>query len=100
MQATDIHIEVYQKKVHLRYRIDGVLRDIKVPDDIYYIEPAIISRIKIISTLEWWNTVFPGRPGKGKTAEWPGGGLKISIIPGYFGENVVIRILPAQPAGL
>ena len=97
MQATDIHIEVYQKKVHLRYRIDGVLRDIKVPDDIYYIEPAIISRIKIISTLDVVeHRISQDGRVKVKLQNGQEADLRISIIPGYFGENVVIRILPAQ----
>jgi len=97
MQATDIHIEVYQKKVHLRYRIDGVLRDIKVPDDIYYIEPAIISRVKIISALDVVEHRIPqdGRV-KVKLLNGQEADLRISIIPGYFGENVVIRNIPSR----
>ncbi|MDP2044062.1 MAG: hypothetical protein Q8K15_02695, partial [Candidatus Omnitrophota bacterium] len=52
MRATDIHIEIYSDKVVSRYRIDGVLREMRVPPDVYYIEPAIVSRIKIMCHLD------------------------------------------------
>jgi len=97
LRATDIHIEPYMNKIHLRYRIDGILREFKVPEDMYYIEPAIVSRIKIMSNLD---VVEHRIPQDGRTKVRLQGGqevdLRISIIPGYFGENVVIRILPTQ----
>jgi type II secretory ATPase GspE/PulE/Tfp pilus assembly ATPase PilB-like protein len=48
-RATDIHIEPYRGKVRLRYRIDGVLRNVDVPPAIRQLFPAIISRIKVLS---------------------------------------------------
>jgi type IV pilus assembly protein PilB len=97
MRATDIHLEPYQKKMHLRYRIDGVLREIKIPEDTYYIQPAIVSRIKIISKLDVVEHRIP-QDGRAKVRLQDGQevDLRISVIPGYFGENVVIRILPTQ----
>ena len=84
-------------KVHLRYRIDGILREFKVPEDMYYIEPAIVSRIKIMSNLDVVEHRIP-QDGRAKVRLQKGEevDLRISIIPGYFGENVVIRILPSQ----
>ncbi|MFH1413935.1 MAG: ATPase, T2SS/T4P/T4SS family [Candidatus Omnitrophota bacterium] len=97
MRATDIHIELYQNKVHLRYRIDGVLREMKVPEDISYIQPAIVSRVKIMSHLD---VVEHRLPQDGRAKVRLQGGeevdLRISIIPAYFGENIVIRILPTK----
>jgi type IV pilus assembly protein PilB len=97
MRATDIHIEPYMNKVHLRYRIDGILREFKVPEDIYYIQPAIVSRIKIMSHLDVVEHRIPqdGRT-KVKLQDGQEVDLRISVIPSYFGENVVIRILPSQ----
>ncbi len=97
LRATDIHIEPYLNKVHLRYRIDGILREFRVPEDIYYIEPAIVSRIKIMSILDVVEHRIP-QDGRTKVRLQDGQevDLRISIIPGYFGENVVIRILPTQ----
>lgn len=95
MNATDIHLELYQHKVHLRYRVDGVLQEMKVPEDIYFIEPAIVSRIKVMAHLD---LVEHRVPQDGRVKVRLQGGqevdLRISIIPAYFGENVVIRILP------
>ena len=97
LRATDIHIEPYMNKVHLRYRIDGILREFKVPEDMYYIEPAIVSRIKIMSNLDVVEHRIP-QDGRTKVSLQDGQeiDLRISIIPAYFGENVVIRILPTQ----
>lgn len=97
MRATDIHIELYQNKMHLRYRIDGILKEMKIPEDIYYIEPAIISRIKIMAALDVVEHRIPqdGRV-KVRLQNNQEVDLRISIIPAYFGENIVIRILPTQ----
>ncbi len=97
MQATDIHIEFFQNKVHLRYRIDGILQEIKIPEDIYYIQPAIISRIKIMSRLDVVEHRIP-QDGRVKVRMHNGQevDLRVSIIPAYFGENIVIRILPTH----
>ncbi|MFA5092811.1 MAG: ATPase, T2SS/T4P/T4SS family [Candidatus Omnitrophota bacterium] len=97
MRATDIHIEIYVDKVVLRYRIDGVLREMKMPQDAYYIEPAIVSRIKIMCHLDVVEHRIP-QDGRAKVRLLDGQevDLRVSILQGYFGENVVIRILPSQ----
>lgn len=96
-RATDIHIEIYVDKVVLRYRIDGVLREMKMPQDAYYIEPAIVSRIKIMCHLDVVEHRVP-QDGRAKVRLLDGQevDLRVSILQGYFGENVVIRILPSQ----
>jgi type II secretory ATPase GspE/PulE/Tfp pilus assembly ATPase PilB-like protein len=95
-RATDIHIEPYRGEVVLRYRIDGVLYDAKVPPQIKHFLNAIISRIKIISNL---NIVEHRLPQDGraivKTLEQTLD-LRISTLPTPYGESVVIRILPTQ----
>ncbi|MDD5108533.1 MAG: ATPase, T2SS/T4P/T4SS family [Candidatus Omnitrophica bacterium] len=97
MRATDIHIEIYVDKIVLRYRIDGVLREMKMPQDAYYIEPAIVSRIKIMCHLDVVEHRIP-QDGRAKVRLLDGTevDLRVSILQGYFGENVVIRILPSQ----
>ena len=95
-RATDIHIEPYRGEVVLRYRIDGVLYDAKVPSQIKHFLNAIISRIKIMSNL---NIVEHRMPQDGraivKTLEQTLD-LRISTLPTPYGESVVIRILPTQ----
>jgi len=97
MRATDIHIEVYADKVVSRYRIDGVLREMKMPQDAYYIQSAIVSRIKIMCHLDVVEHRLP-QDGRAKVRLLSGQevDLRVSILQGYFGENVVIRILPTQ----
>lgn len=97
MRATDIHIEFYQNRVHLRYRIDGILQEVKVPEEIYYIEAAIVSRVKIMAQLDVVEHRIPqdGRV-KVKLQDGREVDLRVSVIPAYFGENIVIRILPTQ----
>ena len=97
MRATDIHIEIYGDKVALRYRIDGVLREMRMPSDAYYIEPAIVSRIKIMCHLDVVEHRIP-QDGRAKVRLLDGQevDLRVSILQGYFGENVVIRILPTH----
>ncbi|MFC1658528.1 ATPase, T2SS/T4P/T4SS family [Candidatus Omnitrophota bacterium] len=95
-RATDIHLEPYRGEVVLRYRIDGVLYDAKVPAQLKHFFNAIISRIKIMSNL---NIVEHRLPQDGraivKTQETTLD-LRVSTLPTPYGESVVIRILPTQ----
>ncbi|WP_315119370.1 GspE/PulE family protein [uncultured Clostridium sp.] len=89
--ASDIHIEAEEEEMRVRYRIDGVLREI-IRVDIGMIE-AVISRIKIMGDLNIAEKRIPqdGRVNyraKGKNVD-----LRISIIPTILGEKVVMRIL-------
>lgn len=95
-RATDIHIEPYRDKVRIRYRIDGILYDMRMPEQAKYLHLAIISRIKIISNL---NVVERRLPQDGRAIikiQDKQVDLRISIIPSLYGENVVIRILPVH----
>ncbi|MEK7849452.1 MAG: ATPase, T2SS/T4P/T4SS family [Candidatus Omnitrophota bacterium] len=95
-RATDIHIEPYRDRVKVRYRIDGILYDVPVPDTIKQLHLAITSRIKIISNMDIVERRLPqdGRA-KVKLGEMDVD-LRISIIPTLYGENLVIRVLPTQ----
>jgi type II secretory ATPase GspE/PulE/Tfp pilus assembly ATPase PilB-like protein len=93
-RATDIHFERFRGEVRLRYRIDGILRGAPVSENIRYLYPAVISRIKILSGLDIIERRLP-QDGRGKVKV---GGkeydLRISVMPTMHGENVVIRVLP------
>lgn len=93
-RATDIHLEAYRDSVSVRYRIDGILYDMRVSTQIKHLYNAVISRIKIISNL---NVVEKRLPQDGraiiKVDDKPVD-LRISVIPSIHGENIVIRILP------
>lgn len=90
-RASDIHIEPLEEALKIRCRIDGVLREImQLPKSI---EPALISRIKILSNLK----IDEHRvPQDGNFAIHMGGkdvDLRIAISPVVWGEQVVIRLL-------
>jgi len=93
-RATDIHFEQARKDLILRYRVDGILYDAPVSENIKYLYPAIISRIKVMTNLDIVERRVP-QDGRAKVrigdAEYE---LRISIIPTLHGENIVIRILP------
>jgi type IV pilus assembly protein PilB len=91
MNASDIHIEMYEKRIRVRYRIDGNLREM-APLPFKY-RAAIISRIKIMSDLDISERRLP-QDGRikikldARTVD-----LRVSILPTIFGEKVVMRIL-------
>lgn len=95
-KATDIHIEPYKGKLKVRYRIDGVLQDVKVPPEIVRFLPAIISRIKIMSGLDIVERRLPqdGRANVNIKDEMFD--LRISTLPSPHGESIVIRVLPSK----
>lgn len=90
-RASDIHVETQSEDVIIRFRIDGILWDIiKLPRGI---EAALVARIKILSNLKIDEHRIP-QDGRHKFAvDEDIVSLRISIIPGFYGENVVMRIL-------
>lgn len=62
-RATDVHIEPYERELIVRYRIDGVLQRASVPPTIHRFAPAIISRLKIMASL---NIAEKRRPQDGR----------------------------------
>ena len=93
MRATDIHIEPFEHELQVRYRIDGVLQAASIPSEIKQFQPAIVSRIKILSHLDIAEKRVP-QDGRiklilsGREID-----VRVSIIPMLYGEAVVLRIL-------
>jgi type IV pilus assembly protein PilB len=89
--ASDIHWEPYEKVFRIRFRIDGVLHEILTPPK--RLEPAMISRLKIMSNLDIAERRLP-QDGRIKlryhTREID---FRVSILPTIFGEKAVLRIL-------
>src|ERR1700722_11566098 len=90
--ASDIHIEPYEKKFRVRYRIDGVLAEEMTPP--LKLRNAVISRIKIMASLDIAERRLPqdGRIklklGKGREMDY-----RVSILPTLWGEKTVMRLL-------
>ena len=96
-KASDIHIEPYEKDVVIRYRIDGILHDAMIlPRDV---APGIIARIKVLSNLRLDEKRLP-QDGRFKI-ETPDQkvSFRVSILPTYFGEKIVMRLLPESVRG-
>jgi len=92
MRASDIHVEPYEKRFRVRYRIDGVLYEkIQPPPGI---ASAIVSRIKIMSKLDISERRRPqdGRL-KVKTRDGKEVDFRVSVLPCLFGEKIVMRLL-------
>ena len=97
-RATDVHIEPYENELVVRYRIDGVLQRANVPPSISRFGAAIISRIKIMATM---NIAEKHKPQDGRITfkhRFPDGSihefdLRVSVIPMLFGEGIVLRVL-------
>ena len=90
-KASDIHIEPLEKALKIRCRIDGVLREImNLPKTI---EPALVSRIKILSNLKIDEHRIPQDGQFAVAVSGKEVDLRIAISPVVWGEQVVIRLL-------
>ncbi len=93
-RASDIHIEVLEDSVLVRFRIDGVLHEItKIPKTVH---DAIVARLKLLSSLRLDEH---SKPQDGRFRYQTGGGdsvdVRVSVIPTFYGEKVEMRLLSA-----
>ncbi len=91
LNASDIHIEPQHKSITVRYRVDGIMREIMQADK--HIHAGVVSRIKIISNLD---ISIKRKPQDGKAQVKYDGktfDLRVSTLPTSYGEKVTIRIL-------
>lgn len=97
-RASDIHIEPLEKELKIRLRIDGVLQEImKLPKNT---EPALVSRIKILSNLKIDEHRIPQDGQCTVIASGKEIDLRIAISPVVWGEQVVIRLLDKSGTSL
>ena len=92
--ASDIHIEVDDKVLRVRYRVDGCLYEKMRPP--HQMHPAIVSRIKIMADLDIAQRRLPQDGGIHVMLEGRSVDLRVSVMPANFGEKVVIRIIDPQ----
>ncbi len=91
-EASDIHVEPYEKEFRVRYRIDGVLYEVMRPP--MKLKNALTSRLKIMSELDIAERRLPqdGRIklklGRGREMDY-----RVSVMPTLFGEKTVLRLL-------
>jgi type IV pilus assembly protein PilB len=92
-KASDIHIQPTENKLNIRYRIDGILYNIFTFPK--YIQDELISRIKVLSGLrtDEHNSPQDGRFKFKIPDENLDFDIRVSIMPTYYGENAVLRLL-------
>jgi general secretion pathway protein E len=93
-RASDIHIEPFENRLKVRYRIDGVLQEVEAPPA--RSTAAVISRVKIMAKL---NIAERRLPQDGRIMHRVGGkelDLRVSTVPTAHGESVVMRILDRE----
>ena len=93
MRATDIHLEPFENELQIRYRVDGLLLDVPVPNEIKRFQPAIVSRIKILSHLDIAEKRLPQAGRIKLRVKRTEVDVRVSIIPMLHGEAVVMRLL-------
>ena len=98
LNASDVHIEPQKDSVIVRYRVDGIMREIMRMDK--HLQASVISRIKVISNLD---ISLRRKPQDGKAQIKYGGrtyDLRVSTLPTSYGETVTMRILNPAAAQL
>ena len=98
INASDIHIEAFENRMRIRFRVDGVLREILQPPR--NIAPLVISRIKVMSKLDIAEKRLPqdGRISlrvAGRSVD-----VRVSTLPSGHGERIVLRLLDKQAGRL
>ncbi len=97
-RATDIHFEPHRETLRIRYRIDGNLVSVRVPDNLVRFQDAIISRLKIMAKL---NISEKRRPQDGRITFGAGKNeldIRISTFPTMYGESISLRLLSQKSA--
>ncbi|MHC4862913.1 MAG: GspE/PulE family protein [Planctomycetota bacterium] len=92
--ATDLHIEPYEDDIKVRYRIDGMLHDARIPNTVRHFREGITSRVKIISGLDIAEKRLPQDGRSQVNLAGHKFDLRVSILPTRYGEAINIRILP------
>ncbi|MGD8590831.1 MAG: type II secretion system ATPase GspE, partial [Chromatiales bacterium] len=97
-QASDIHIEPYESRLVVRFRVDGVLREVLTPPRA--VAPFLVSRIKVMAQLDIAEKRIPqdGRISL-KVGNRPVD-VRVSTLPSSYGERVVLRLLDKKAGRL
>jgi type II secretory ATPase GspE/PulE/Tfp pilus assembly ATPase PilB-like protein len=95
-RATDIHVEPLENTLRIRYRIDGLLHDIPVPEHIKALQSMVIARLKIMSRLDIAERRLPQDGRIALELEGQSIDVRVATIPTVEGESVSLRLLNQQ----
>lgn len=91
LRASDIHIEMQREGLRIRYRVDGILRDVMTAPR--RIGPSVVSRVKIVSGLDIAERRVPQDGRSRIVVDGAAIDTRVSTLPSLHGEKVVIRLL-------
>ena len=97
-QASDIHIETFEENVSVRFRIDGVLRDVLSPNR--RLAPLLVSRLKVMAKLDIAEKRIPQDGRISVRIAGHAVDIRLSTIPSAHGERVVLRLLDTEAGRL
>jgi type II secretory ATPase GspE/PulE/Tfp pilus assembly ATPase PilB-like protein len=92
-QATDIHVEPMEDKLRLRYRIDGRLKEMPVPENIKQLQQSVLARLKVMAKLDIAERRLPqdGRINLQIGQQFID--VRVATIPSVEGESISLRLL-------
>jgi general secretion pathway protein E len=91
MRASDVHIQPYEDKLQVRYRVDGILYDMMAPPK--KIQDAVLSRIKIMGKMDIAERRLAQDGGANVKLGDSDVDIRISSVPTIYGERIVMRLL-------
>ena len=97
-QASDIHIETFEERLSVRYRVDGVLTEVLSPKRM--LAPLLVSRLKVMAKLDIAEKRVPQDGRISVRIAGHGIDIRMSTIPSAYGERVVLRLLDKQAGQL
>jgi type II secretory ATPase GspE/PulE/Tfp pilus assembly ATPase PilB-like protein len=92
-KATDIHVEPQPDNLRIRYRIDGFLHEIPVPENIKQLQASVIARIKVMSKLDIAEKRLPQDGRIHLKADGQSIDVRVACIPSVEGESISLRLL-------
>ena len=97
LKSSDVHIEIYEEKARVRFRIDGKLLEKYIIDKSEY--PSLINKIKIRANLDISEKRLP-QDGRILFNQQDKFDIRVSVLPSMFGEKIVLRLLKKESADL
>ncbi len=99
-RATDIHVEPQQDRLRIRYRIDGRLEELPVPDNIKALQASVIARLKIMARLDIAERRLPQDGRINLEMDGVPIDVRVATIPSVEGESISLRLLGQQEMSL
>jgi type II secretory ATPase GspE/PulE/Tfp pilus assembly ATPase PilB-like protein len=92
-RATDIHVEPLEEDLRIRYRIDGILHEVAVPQQLRVLQSAIISRLKVMARMDIAEKRLPQDGRINLQSSGQNIDVRVSTIPTVNGESISLRLL-------